>query len=209
MNPLDPNNPFTDGRPTGLSLIPIQNTVQILWDSIDLSDISNYTIYRGILGSEMIKLKEVASGSTSFLDTTVSLYETCTYAFEVMMDNYISDRSDTVQVTIGPFNIYAADFWDNSIRIVSWDGNHLITTRYVSSPRSMTLRRTDKRFCVADYYDRSLLLITADLLEIESISLPDYPLDLDLDQDQGMVYVATRDGSIVKIDNNNDIILAN
>ena len=209
LNPLDPNNPFTDGRPTGLSLIPIQNTVQILWDSIDLSDISNYTIYRGILGSEMIKLKEVASGSTSFLDTTVSLYETYTYAIEVKMENYISDRSDTVQVTIGPFNIYAADFWDNSIRIVSWDGNHLITTKYVSSPRSMSLRRTDKRFCVADYYDRSLLLITADLLEIESIPLPDYPLDLDLDQDQGMVYVATRDGYIVKIDKNNDIILDN
>ena len=125
----------------------------------------------------MIKLKDVAPGSTSFLDTTVSLYETYTYAIEVKMENYISDRSDTVQVTIGPFNIYAADFWDNSIRIISWDGNHLITTSYVSSPRSMSLRRTDNRFCVADYYDRSLLLITTDLLEIESIPLPDYPLD--------------------------------
>ena len=46
LNPLDPNNPFTGGKPTGLSLIPIQNTVQILWDPIDLIDINNYTIYR-------------------------------------------------------------------------------------------------------------------------------------------------------------------
>jgi len=206
LNPLDPNNPYTGGRPTGLSLVPVQNTVQVLWNPVDINDLTFYVIYRGTLESDMVKLGEVAPGSTSFLDTSVSFYETYTYALEVHTETDISARSDTVQVTVGPFNIYVADFWDNSVRMISWDGNHLITTRYVSSPRQISLRRIDNRFCVADYYDRSLLLISTDLVDIESVALPGYPLDLDVNQDQGMVHVATRDGLIVSVNVNNDIV---
>ena len=206
LNPLDPNNPYTGGKPTGLSLIPVQNTVNVLWDPVDINDLTFYVIYRGTLESDMVKLGEVVPDSTSFLDTSVSFYETYTYALEVHTETDISSRSDTVQVTVGPFNIYVADFWDNSVRMISWDCNHLITTRYVSSPRKISLRRIDNRFCVADYYDRSLLLISTDLIDIESVPLPDYPLDLDVNQDQGMVHVATRDGMIVTVNVNNDIV---
>ena len=205
LNPLDPNNPYTGGKPTGLKLLPIQNTVKILWSPVDVNDLTLYAVYKGTTGSEMFKLWDVSPDSTFFLDTNVSFYETYTYAIEAHTETYSSVRSDTVQITVGPFNIYAADFWNSSIRMISWDGNHLITTKYVASPRQISLRKIDNRFWVANYYDRSLLLISTDLVDITSVVLPDHPLDLDMNQDQGIAYVATRDGLIISVDMENEI----
>ena len=206
LNPLDPNNPYTAGKPTGLRLLPIQNAVKIMWDPVDVNDLALYVVYKGVTGSEMFKLWEVSPDSTFLLDTNVSFYEKYTYALEAHTEMYSSARSDTVQITVGPFNIYAADFWSNSIRMISWDGNHLITTRPVASPRKIALRKTDNSFWVANYYDRSLLLMSTDLVDITSVVLPDHPLDLEMNQDQGIAYVVTRDGLMLSVDMENEII---
>ena len=206
LNPLDPNNPYTAGKPTGLKLLPIQSTVKIIWNPVDVNDLTFYAVYKGSAGSEMFKQWKVSSDSTYILDTNVSFYETYTYAIEAHVETYSSVRSDTVQITVGPFNIYVADFWSNSIRMISWDGNHLITTRPVTSPRKISLRQIDNRFWVANYYDRSLLLMSTDLVDITSVALPDHPLDLDMNQDQGTAYVVTRDGLILSVDMENEII---
>ena len=75
LNPLDPNNPFTAGKPTGLRLLPIQSTVKIIWNPIDVNDLTFYAVYKGVSGSEMFKRWEVSPDSTFILDTNVSFFD--------------------------------------------------------------------------------------------------------------------------------------
>ena len=92
LNPLDPNNPYTAGKPTGLKLLPIQNTVKIIWNPVDVNDLIFYAVYKGSAGSEMFKRWEVSPDSTFILDTNVSFYETYTYAIDCLLYTSPSPR---------------------------------------------------------------------------------------------------------------------
>ncbi|MEC9457195.1 MAG: hypothetical protein VX537_07205 [Candidatus Neomarinimicrobiota bacterium] len=206
LNPLDPNNPNTAGKPTGLNLVPIQKAVKISWDPVNVTGILYYSIFRKETGQTSILIGNVSAELTSYLDTSVHYYESYTYRVQVQTETYISPLSDSETITIGPYNIYVTDFWDSSIRIVSWDGNYTIASYPLYSPRDICLRNEDNRFCVADYYDKKLRLLTPSLEHMESIDLPDYPLDLDVDQDEGIVYIATRNGLLLSINSNQEIL---
>ena len=39
MNPRDLNNPDTQGKPVGVKLIPLQKSIQISWDKVEVNDI--------------------------------------------------------------------------------------------------------------------------------------------------------------------------
>ena len=53
---------------------------------------------------------------------------------------------------------------------------------------------------VADYYDKAVLLVSIDLNETEYIDIGDYPLDLDVNQLTNRIHVLTRNGYIMKLD---------
>ena len=205
LNPLDPDNPNTEGKPTGLHLLPIQKAVQIAWDPVDVTGLAHYSVFRENTGETSTLLANVSAELTSYLDTSVHYYESYTYRVQVQTKTYTSPLSESATITMGPYSIYVADFWDSSIRIVSWDGNYTIASYPVFSPRDICLRTMDNRFCIADYYDKKLRLLTPDLKDMESVDLPDYPLDLDVDQDQGVVYIATRSGLLISVNSNQEI----
>ena len=187
LNPLDPDNPNTEGKPTGLHLLPIQKAVQVTWNPVDVTSLVHYSVFRENTRGTSTLLANVSAESTSFLDTTVNYYESYTYRIQVRTETYTSPLSDSAAITMGPYSIYIADFWDSSIRVVSWDGNYTIASYPVFSPRDICLRTVDNRFCIADYYDKKLRLLTPDLKDMKSVDLPDYPLDLDVDQDLELV----------------------
>ncbi len=192
LNPLDVENQITGGKPTGLSLVPIRDTVQISWDEIDVHDLSVYVIHKAVNNTELMEYAAVPADSTEYSDTAVSYYQNYTYAVQAVTDYMVSPLSDTVSVTIG--------FYDNSVRILSWDGSYLIKSKSVSSPRAIQYRKSDNRFIVADYYDKAVLLLSADLNETEYIDIGDYPLDLDVNQLTNRIHVLTRNGYIMKLD---------
>jgi len=200
LNPLDVENQITGGKPTGLSLVPIRDTVQISWDEIDVHDLSVYVIHKAVNNTELMGYAAVSADSTEYSDSAVSYYQNYTYAVQAVTDYMVSPLSDTVSVTIGPYSIYVVDFYDNSVRILSWDGSYLIKSKSVSSPRAIQYRKSDNRFIVADYYDKAVLLLSADLNETEYIDIGDYPLDLDVNQLTNHIHVLTRDGYIMKLD---------
>ena len=200
LNPLDIENQITGGKPTGLNLVPIRDTVQVSWDEIDVRDLSVYVIHKAVNNTELMEYAAVSADSTEYSDSAVSYYQNYTYAVQAVTDYMVSPLSDTISVTIGPYSIYVADFYDNSVRILSWDGSYLIKSKSVSSPRAIQYRESDNRFAVADYYDNAVLLISADLNETEYIDIGDYPLDLDVNQLTNRIHVLTRNGYIMKLD---------
>mgnify|MGYP001412918211 CR=1 FL=1 len=206
LNPLDPDNPITMGRPTGVNLVPLRKSVQVVWDPIDVSDILYYLVFRAQPGRSDSLINIVSPELSSYIDTSVMYYQPYTYKIQIKTETHLSLLSDPATITIGPYNIYIADFWDSSIRIVSWDGNYTISSYPLFSPRNIRYRRLDNRFCIADYYDKKLRLLTPDLNNIESLDLPDYPLDLDIDQYNSITYIATRNGLLFGINLNQEII---
>ena len=199
LNPLDVENQITGGKPTGLSLVPIRDTVQISWDEIDVHDLSVYVIHKAVNNTELMEYAAVSADSTEYSDSAVSYYQKYTYAVQAVTDYMVSPLSDTVSVTIGPYSIYVADFYDNSVRILSWDGSYLIKSKSVSSPRAIQYRESDNRFVVADYYDNAVLLISTDLNETNYIDIGDYPLDLDINPLTNHIHVLTRNGYLIKL----------
>ena len=200
LNPLDVENPITGGKPTGLELVPIRDIVEISWNEININDLSAYIIYKSVDNAGLIEYATVSGFTTEYSDSAVSYYQNYTYAVQVETDYMVSPLSDTVSVTVGPYSIYVADFYDNSVRILSWDGSYLIKSKSVSSPRAIQYRESDNRFAVADYYDNAVLLISADLNETEYIDIGYYPLDLDVNQLTNRIHVLTRNGYIMKLD---------
>ena len=200
LNPLDVENQITGGKPTGLNLVPIRDTVQVSWDEIDVRDLSVYVIHKAVNNTELMEYAAVSADSTEYSDSAVSYYQNYTYAVQAVTDYMVSPLSDTISVTIGPYSIYVVDFYDNSVRILSWDGSYLIKSKSVSSPRAIQYRESDNRFAVADYYDKAVLLLSADLNETEYIDIGDYPLDLDVNQLTNRIHVLTRNGYIMKLD---------
>ena len=200
LNPLDVENQITGGKPTGLNLVPIRDTVQVSWDEIDVRDLSVYVIHKAVNNTELMEYAAVSADSTEYSDSAVSYYQNYTYAVQAVTDYMVSPLSDTVSVTVGPYSIYVADFYDNSVRILSWDGSYLIKSKSVSSPRAIQYRESDNRFAVADYYDNAVLLISTDLNETNYIDIGDYPLDLDVNQLTNRIHVLTRNGYIMKLD---------
>ena len=200
LNPLDVENKITGGKPTGLNLVPIRDTVQVSWDNIDVHDLSDYVIHKAVNNTGLMEYAIVSAASTEFSDSEVSYYQNYTYAVQAVTNYMVSPLSDTVSVTVGPYSIYVADFYDNSVRILSWDGSYLIKSQSVSSPRAIQYRESDNRFAVADYYDKAVLLLSTDLNETEYIDIGDYPLDLDVNQLTNRIHVLTRNGYIMKLD---------
>ena len=200
LNPLDVENQITGGKPTGLNLVPIRDTVQVSWDEIDVRDLSVYVIHKAVNNTELMEYAAVSADSTEYSDSAVSYYQNYTYAVQAVTDYMVSPLSDTISVTIGPYSIYVVDFYDNSVRILSWDGSYLIKSKSVSSPRAIQYRESDNRFAVADYYDNAVLLISKDLNETNYIDIGDYPLDLDVNQLTNRIHVLTRNGYIMKLD---------
>jgi hypothetical protein len=147
----------------------------------------------------LIEYATVSADSTEYSDSAVSYYQNYTYAVQAVTDYMVSPLSDTVSVTVGPYSIYVADFYDNSVRILSWDGSYLIKSKSVSSPRAIQYRESDNRFVVADYYDNAVLLISTDLNETNYIDIGDYPLDLDINPLTNHIHVLTRNGYLIKL----------
>ena len=117
INPLDLNNPDTQGKPVGVKLIPLQKSIQISWDKVEVNDINHYTIQRM---SDEEQLKEIANvESNSYIDTSIDYFVQYSYRIQVHTNSYSSPFPDFETISIGPYNIYITDFWDSSIKILS------------------------------------------------------------------------------------------
>ena len=88
MNPLDLNNPDTQGKPVGVKLIPLQKSIQISWDKVEVNDINHYTIQRM---SDEEQLKEIANvESNSYIDTSIDYFVQYSYRIQVHTNSYSS-----------------------------------------------------------------------------------------------------------------------
>jgi len=126
-NPLDLKNPETLGRPTGLTVISIQDTIFLNWDIIELSDLTGYQIYRGSDTSTKPVLHAfVSAPSNTFKDFTVVFDIEYDYQISAVGDNFESSRSDFAKITPGPTFNWITENGNQQIAKLTHDSRHLL-----------------------------------------------------------------------------------
>ncbi|PJF32975.1 MAG: hypothetical protein CUN57_03340, partial [Phototrophicales bacterium] len=79
-NPLDPKNPLTGGKPTGLTATSSQDTVFLRWDRLDITDMVGYNIYRRETNSGNFNLVDlVEPDKNRFADSNLNFETTYEY----------------------------------------------------------------------------------------------------------------------------------
>jgi len=126
-NPLDQKNPETLGRPTGLNVISIQDTIFLNWDIIELSDLTGYQIYRGSdTSTEPVLHAFVSAPSNTFKDFTVVFDIEYDYQISAVGDNFESSRSDFAKITPGPTFNWITENGNQQIAKLTHDSRHLL-----------------------------------------------------------------------------------
>ncbi|MFQ5824924.1 MAG: hypothetical protein ACE5JB_12775 [bacterium] len=127
INPIDPQNPNTVGRPTGVKVISIQDTVFLSWNLIVLKDLSGYKIYRKTsFESEFLPLTLVPPNVNSFKDIDIVFNIEYSYQISAVGPTYESLRSDIFKITPGPTFNWVADNLSRQLVKLTHDAQHEI-----------------------------------------------------------------------------------
>ena len=127
LNPLDPQNPDTKGKPTGLRILSEFDTITLRWNSVNVDGLVGYHIYRKLAETSSYQLIHLApADSNIFYDRHVTYNNTYTYKVSVVTSTYESQPSDSLSITPGPTVIWVADADNRRIIKISHDGLHEI-----------------------------------------------------------------------------------
>ncbi len=127
INPLDPKNPETMGRPTGFTVCSIQDTVNLSWNSIALEDLVGFRIYRtSDLSSGFTVRSLVSPDAVAFKDFDVEFDVVYYYTISAVGETFESSRSDTVNIVPGPTFNWIAHTGGQQLLKLTHDARHNI-----------------------------------------------------------------------------------
>ena len=193
-NPFDPQNPTTEGRPTGLRVVAGDRKVDLSWDFSSFFDITGYNIYRrkeGEGNSQKITPKPFSRESVSFTDEDVVNGETYLYSISVLVEGSgESSISVEEQATPGPEVGWIADRSAGRVYKISPDGRDIILeVSDLREPVSLSVDRTDHSCWVADRFSGEIRQITSQGnfgARFEGVRLPS---DIRIDSQGGLCWV--------------------
>lgn len=196
LNPLDPLNPNTEGKPTGLNLASNRKVVSVTWYPVENRSVVGYKLFRYTPGEDDTALvATVASGSTGAQDTIPYYDTTYAYCLSAVTDSWESPKSDSKSIIPGPFNYWVADLYLGSLVRISYDGAHLLSKDFSFSPAAIDIDESRKTVWLANTFPgRIVRLGMAGKLEL-STDLDALPVDIAVDQGTGEVFVAVLSSS--------------
>ncbi|MCH7496872.1 MAG: hypothetical protein IH971_03360 [Candidatus Marinimicrobia bacterium] len=192
-NPLDPLNPVSHGAPTGFHAATNRDTAHLVWQSMDVDGLLGYRIHRGVGNNPLAELDTVQPAVTRFMDTPLQYDTRYAYAVQAITPEGQPAISTPDTVVPGPHNFWLADFNRGSVERVTYDGGHLLGQRQLISPEAVAYLPQEGLLWVADFFDRTVLLLDAGLRELLTIRLPGTPIELAADEGGSAVYVLQMD----------------
>jgi DNA-binding beta-propeller fold protein YncE len=192
LNPLDPQNPNTLGKPTGLSAISVRDTVTLQWDQLDVRDLSGFHIYRRSEGELRFSLLTPAPpNANSFREFGVNFGVLQTYRISAVAANFESPLSDSVAITPGPTFSWVADASSGELIKLTHDGVHEITrTRAFGRPFRLQIDARRGYVWVLDRFGGEFGRIDVTGRRTTSNRRVSGPADLAVDNADGSVWVA-------------------
>ncbi|HEX9972331.1 MAG TPA: hypothetical protein VGD14_09695 [bacterium] len=192
LNPIDPKNQETGGRPRGLKIYSENDQAILQWSSLQLKDFLGYRIYRQTGNDPAFQIIYlIPPDSAVFIDKRLPFGQKCQYQISVLGLDFESERSDTVSIIPGPTTIWATDVYNRRIMKISHDGAHEIFQLPVDGyPWEIVVDREKENIWYVDILLNRIYLISGDDYKIIA-SLPNgEPIDIALDVQNDRVWVA-------------------
>ncbi|MDP6593165.1 MAG: hypothetical protein QF613_03015 [Candidatus Marinimicrobia bacterium] len=190
LNPLDPLNPATEGKPPAITLSSDEHSIFLSWSGIDLDGIKQFNIWRkdGSDPTDSVLIK-VAPKMAEFIDTAPDYDVELNYRLSVETDGWESPLSDPESITPGPFNYWISDYWGTSVTRLSYDGGHQLYQSFDYFPVALQYDPVRSRVWVASHYPHRLVRLN-DTGEAEfEIELDAPPLDMTINSTTGDIYL--------------------
>lgn len=194
LNPLDPSNPYSQGAPTGFRLFSHRDTVTLLWSPMAVNDLEHYIIYRAAEHERLAKYDSIPANITHYADRNVTYDKQYTYALQAQTTYDESRLSNALSIVPGAFDIVVADYYNQSLIKITYDGNRLFEFYDGYTPTDLAV--FDDRIYFTNLWDNSLKYINQSGA-VHSFSLGEAPVDFAFDEDNRLIYVLTRDNDNV------------
>jgi DNA-binding beta-propeller fold protein YncE len=193
LNPLDPKNPNTLGRPTGLNVISMRDTVMLRWDRLDLRDLSGFQIYRQLQGDPGFSpIAQTPPGIYSYRDVRAKFDTMHSYRISALAPDFESPLSNAVTITPGPTFSWVADGRSGDLIKLTHDGTHEIL-RSGAFPSSFRLQIDAQRgyiWVLEEFRGSELGRLDINGRNVRRFESIGGPADLAVNQSDGSVWVA-------------------
>lgn len=202
LNPIDPLNPRTRGRPVGLQAISMRDTVELRWQPLGLRGLTAYRIYRrsaNNLGFALID--SVPGDGQSFRNSGLVLGLRYIYRITAFSGETESNPSDTVSITPGPAFTWVADAGGGAVVKLTHDGLHeIVRARNFLQPVRIQANPKTGQLWVIDSISRELLRLEASGRFSGVHVAMQRPVDLAVDSTENSVWVADDNLGLLKFD---------
>jgi hypothetical protein len=200
LNPLDPLNPKTHGKPGGLFAISMRDTVVLGWQALGLRNLSGYRIYRRTTDNLNFSLIDSVGGEAQrFREFGLSLGRHYIYRITAYSGATESSPSDTVGITPGPAFTWIADGAAGIVAKLTHDGVHeIFRSRSFFQPLRVQANPKTGQLWVINGRELRRLEASGSLSTIRLIM--QNPVDLAVDSTENSVWVADKSIGVFKFD---------
>lgn len=200
MNPIDPKNPLTAGKPTGLRVIAELDTIQLSWNALAIHDLSGYNVYRQLAHeSSFTLLGQTSAATTSFRDVSNRFALSHNYYITARVNDLETPPSEEVTVTPGPTIAWVADRDSRTVFKLSHDGAHeILRSRAFVAPYRLKVDNKRGAIWVLDEFTGELGSIDQKGERLGVYGRYFDAVGLALDEEDGSIWIG----------DNNDLVLA-
>jgi hypothetical protein len=199
LNPFDPENPYTHGAPTGLTVVSDRNRIDLSWDPMDINELSYYKIYRSADNYNLSLYDSVTADFNHWIDSPVEYDRVYRYAIRACTVDDIGNLSDTLKIIPGPVNLIIADFYNFYVLKLSYDGEHILTANYQDSPIAIEANSAQQKIFIADYWNEQIIINDWNLSSLNTFAIGDRPLDMAFDPQLNQLYILGLDKNQILI----------
>jgi hypothetical protein len=186
-NPLDPNNPRTGGKLTGLSVISIDQKVSLEWDPIDISGYLGTRILRSENGNNLSEIAFVEGTTTFYDDHEVIFDRTYRYQIRAVTGSYESPPSDEIMITPGPSKVWVG--FSAALSKLTHDASHeLYSKSNFFQITGITTTEHRKGIWVSDRIQDQIIHLSEDGAVLNRLGI-DSPIDIDFDANSNILWV--------------------
>jgi len=210
LNPIDPKNPETGGRPEITKIYSEFDRVVLQWKQLQLDRIQGYRIYRRQdSNSSFIPIHLAPPDTGQFIDDGLVFDKRYDYFFTVVAGDFETASSDTVSITPGPTIIWSTDVYNRRILKISHDGAHEIKQIAVDGyPWALAYDNESDVLWYTDTFLNRVYTVKSQTYEIVLDVANSEPIDLVLDklndhiwiadETQGKLFVFNRQGEKIR-----------
>lgn len=209
LNPLDPQNPDTLGRPTGLDVVSVRDTVRLQWDQLEVRDLTGFRIYRQLEGEAgFFPIALTLPGAFTFQELGTTYGVQHTYRISAVAADFESPPSADVTITPGPAFSWVADAGTGDLVKLSHDGMHtILRSSELVRPHRLRIDARRRTVWVLDRFGGEIVRINSRGERVASNRRSLGAADLSIDDVDGSVWVAdSLDNGLTKFDSTGTLI---